>query len=176
MSTQKKTINSYDEIKGMLKTIRTIKESKNPLNIIKEEEEEKTTFTTDETGEKSDVIVINDVEVRLSSTDKSDMKLDEKQKIGISSMIDNFRTQVSQIVDFEPGFTVTEKQIRLDGTFTDEEISFVFIAGEEGGLYINADMLELTEEVMMTLDKLVKFEKVFKDGMEPLIVQRQTNV
>jgi hypothetical protein len=175
MSIQKKTNNSYDEIRGMLKTIRTIKESKNPQNIIKEEEE-KTDFSTDGTDEKSDVIVINDVETKLISSDKSDMKLDEKQKTGISSMIDNFRTQVSQIVDFEPGFTITEKQIRLDGTLTDEEINFVFIAGEDGGLYMNSDMLELSEEVMILLDKLVKFEKVFKDGMEPLIIQRQTNV
>jgi hypothetical protein len=173
MSIQKKPKNSYDEIKGMLKTIRTINESKTSINIIKEEEGDETTSTNDE---KSDVIVVNDVEVNLMSNDQSDMKLDEKQKTGISTMIDNFRTQVSQIVDFEPGFTITEKQIRLDGTLTDEEISFVFIAGENGGLYMNADMLEISEEIMTTLDKLVKFEKVFKDGMEPLIVQRQTNV
>jgi hypothetical protein len=175
MSIQKKTKNSYDEIRGMLKTIRTIKESKNPLNVIKEEDE-RTSLTTDNPDQKSDIIVINDVEVKLMSSDNSDMKLDEKQKNGISSMIDNFRTQVSQIVDFEPGFTITEKQIRLDGTLTDEEISFVFIAGEEGGLYMNADMLEINEEIMTTLNKLVKFEQVFKDGMEPLIIQRQTNV
>jgi hypothetical protein len=175
MSIQKKTKNSYDEIRGMLKTIRTIKESKTTSNIIKEEDE-RTSLTTDNPDQKSDIIVINDVEVKLMSSDNSDMKLDEKQKNGISSMIDNFRTQVSQIVDFEPGFTITEKQIRLDGTLTDEEISFVFIAGEEGGLYMNADMLEINEEIMTTLNKLVKFEQVFKDGMEPLIIQRQTNV
>jgi hypothetical protein len=121
------------------------------------------------------VTVINDVEVNILSSDSDDMKIDEEQKTAISQMIDNFKQQVSQIVDFDPCMTINENKIRLDGTITDEDISFVFIAGQEGGLYINSDMLKMENEVMVMLDKLLKFEETFKTAMEPLISQRNNN-
>jgi hypothetical protein len=82
---------------------------------------------------------------------------------------------VSQIANFEPGFTLTQTQIRLDGSLPDEDINFVLIAGEESGLYINADMLKLEENTLMVLQRLQKFEMSFKDGLDPIIRQRQNN-
>jgi len=171
---QKKQKNSYDEIKGMLKTLRTLNESKSSFKVLKEEETPLGGMG-DKENVKDDVIVINNVEVNMSSGDSEDMKLEENQKTAISTLIDSFRSQVSQIVDFEPGMTINENQIRLDGTLTDNDISFVIIAGEEGGLYINADMLKIEQAEIDVLNKLVKFEKTYKDAMEPLITQRQTN-
>jgi BioD-like phosphotransacetylase family protein len=124
---------------------------------------------------KNDVTVVNDVDVKLMSGDDADMKLMDDQKNAISSIIDNFRQQVSQIVDFEPGFTLTETQIRLDGVLTDQDIKFVLIAGEESGVYINADMLKLENEIGTMLEKLAKFDDTFKSAMEPLITQRDNN-
>jgi len=166
--------NSYDEIKGMLKTLRTLNESKSSFKVLKEEETPMNNMGDNE-DVKDDVIVINNVEVNISSEDSEDMKLEENQKTAISTLIDSFREQVSQIVEFEPGMTVKETQIRLDGTLTDNDISFVIIAGEEGGLYINADMLKIEQAEIDTLNKLLKFEKTYKDAMEPLITERQNN-
>jgi hypothetical protein len=122
-----------------------------------------------------DIMVINDVEVKLLSSDEADMTMNDQQKEVISTLIDGFRQQVSQIVDFEPGITINMNQIRLDGTLTNEDISFVFIAGEESGVYINADMLKLEQSVADALEKLVKFEQTFTSSMEPLITQRSNN-
>ena len=166
--------NSYDEIKGMLKTLRTLNESKSSFKVLKEEETPMGNMG-DNGDVKDDVIVINNVEVNMTSGDSEDMKLEENQKTAISTIIDSFREQVSQIVEFEPGMTVKETQIRLDGTLTDNDISFVMIAGEEGGLYINADMLKIEQAEIDTLNKLLKFEKTYKDAMEPLITERQNN-
>ena len=99
----------------------------------------------------------------------------DEQKNEISGIIDNFRQQVSQIVDFQPGFSLFPDQIRLDGSLTDEGIKFVFIAGKEGGAYVNADMLKLEQNVANTLEKLAKFNEVFKTAMEPIISQRNNN-
>jgi hypothetical protein len=124
---------------------------------------------------KNDVTVVNDVDVKLMSGDDMDLKLMDDQKNAISNIIDNFRQQVSQIVDLEPGFTLTPTQIRLDGVLTDQDIKFVLIAGEESGVYINADMLKLENEVGMMLEKLAKFDDTFKSAMEPLLTQRDNN-
>ena len=182
---QKKLITEYDSTKNMLNTLRKLNESKQTSTIKEQSQEQRISNDTSNfpTGNeepsteamKNDLMVINDVEVKLMSNDNLDMKLMDDQKNSISSVIDNFKQQVSQIVDFEPGFTISPSQIRLDGSLTDEDVSFVFIAGDEGGLYLNADMLKVESDVMIMLDKLAKFEPTFKTAMEPLISQRNNN-
>ena len=177
----------YDVTKNMLKTLRTLTESKSSnKSIINEVSQEQrnsndqdiyqgTSSTESSENMNDDIIVINDVEVKLLSSDEADMTMNDQQKEVISTLIDGFRQQVSQIVDFEPGITINMNQIRLDGTLTNEDISFVFIAGEENGVYINADMLKLEQNVADALEKLVKFEQTFISSMEPLITQRSNN-
>jgi len=178
---QKNQTTGYDATKKMLNTIRKLNESRSTsYNLIKENDEfnqqpEPQDTEAPQEDMSNDVTVVNDVDVKLMSGDDMDLKLMDDQKNAISGIIDNFRQQVSQIVDFEPGFTLTPTQIRLDGVLTDQDIKFVLIAGEESGVYINADMLKLENEVGMMLEKLAKFDDTFKSAMEPLITQRDNN-
>ena len=178
---QKKPTTDYDFTKGMLKTIRNLQESLSSKKILKEQEEyqqqtsdQENTSTPNE-NTNNDITVVNNVEIKLMSNDQNDMTLMDDQKNSISQLIDSFREQVSQIVEFDPGMTFSPTQIRLDGTLTDNDVSFVLIAGQEGGLYINADMLKLEQETMIVLGKLVRFDSVFKTSMDPLITQRNNN-
>lgn len=149
----------------MLNTLRKLNETKSSFNTLREQEEP----TSD------DITVINDVDIKLVSSDTVDLELTEEQKNTISSLIDSFREQVSQIAELKPGFTFNETQIRLDGSITDLDINFVFIVGDEGGLYLNADMLLIDNDVMTTITKLSKFELTFRDTIEPLLRERKTN-
>jgi hypothetical protein len=175
----KNKVNEYDQIKGMLNKLRNLNESKhiNKSQINENEEIEKPEVsTTDFDKEQYDnVEVINDVEVKLVSTDKEDVELKPEEKTSITQLIDSFRQQVSQIAELDPGFTVSEKQIRLDGTITDLEINFVLIAGEEAGLYINSDMLSIENETIQMLEKISKFYPTFVTAMEPLIRDRMSS-
>jgi hypothetical protein len=164
--------NSYDLDKKMLNMMRRLNESTASNKVLREQLEPQ---PEPEQNMKDDVLVVNDVDVKINSTDDADMKLMDDQKNEISGIIDNFKQQVSQIVNFEPGFTLFPDQIRLDGSLTDEDIKFVFIAGKEGGVYVNADMLKLEQNVANTLEKLAKFNEVFKTAMEPIISQRNNN-
>jgi hypothetical protein len=167
--------NSYDFDKKMLNMMRKLNESTSSNKILREQVEMTQDEPQPEQSMKDDVLVINDVDVKMNSQDEADMKLMDEQKNEISGIIDNFRQQVSQIVDFQPGFSLFPDQIRLDGSLTDEGIKFVFIAGKEGGAYVNADMLKLEQNVANTLEKLAKFNEVFKTAMEPIISQRNNN-
>ena len=161
----------YDVTKNMLKTIRSITETKVLKQSINEAAEFESTLSDNADQEqKNDVTVINNVDVKLLSTDQSDMTLSETQKTTISGLIDNFKQQ------FDPGMTINQDQIRLDGYLPDEDINFVFIAGTESGVYINADMLKLEQNVATALEKLAKFEETFKTSIEPLINQRDNNI
>lgn len=171
----------YDQTKKMLNTLRKLNESVSTSNIIKEDIDQKSPdlydkFSKSETKDSNDdFTVINDVEVKLLFTDQDDRKLKDDQKNQISTLIDNFREQVSQIVDFDPGMTINNNQIRLDGVLRDDDIQFVYIAGEDSGVYVIADMLKLETETANILEKLAKFEETFKTAMEPLITQRSNN-
>lgn len=171
-----KTKNDYDVMKGMLKTIRTITESKASNRTLNEA----VGFQSPEVDKsdenlKNDVMVVNDVEIKMNSSDEADLTLQDSEKTAISQLIDNFKQQVSQIADFTPGITITSDQVRLDGSLTDQDISFVFIAGKESGAYINADMLKLEQDVANELEKLAKFQETFETAMNPLIQERKTN-
>jgi hypothetical protein len=185
--------NEYDFTKGMLKKLRTINESTSNKKSIFEQvgpsapsQEQRNSNDVDMVRDEpeddaydklnDDITVINDVDVKMLSTGEEDMKLTEEQENAISGLIDNFRQQVSQIVEFDPGFTINMDQIRLDGSLTDDDISFVMIAGKESGLYVNADMLKIEEDTIIVLEKLQKFEAVFKTTLEPLITQRDNNI
>ena len=172
-----KTKTEYDVTKSMLKTIRTLTESKTSNRSINEVEEFESELPDEATKEqKNDVIVINNVDVKLLSTDEADMQLNDNQKTTISTLIDNFKQQVSQIAEFDPGITMNQDQIRMDGSLPDEDINFVFIAGVDSGVYINADMLKLEQNVATALEKLAKFNETFKTSLEPLINQRDNNI
>jgi hypothetical protein len=172
-----KTKTEYDVTKSMLKTIRTLTESKTSNRSINEVEEFGSSLSDEASKEqKNDITVINNVDVKLLSTDEADMELNDNQKTTISTLIDNFKQQVSQIAEFNPGITMNQDQIRMDGSLPDEDINFVFIAGVDSGVYINADMLKLEQNVATALEKLAKFNETFKTSLEPLINQRYNNI
>lgn len=154
--------------------MRNLTESAPKRNIIKEEEDvmQDAQATQDQ---KTDYIVVNDVEVKLHSSDEADLQISEEEKSGLSQLIDNFRTQVTEIADFQEGFNIYPQSIRLDGSISDMDISFVFIAGDERGAYINADMLELNQESIDILNKLNKFQHTYEDVVNQMIVTRKTN-
>jgi hypothetical protein len=173
---QMKTKNDYDVMKGMLKTIRTITESKASNRTLNEAVGfQSPEVDKSEENLKNDVMVVNDVEIKMNSSDEADLTLQDSEKTAISQLIDNFKQQVSQIADFTPGITIAPDQVRLDGTLTDQDISFVFIAGKESGAYINADMLKLEQDVANELEKLAKFQETFETAMNSLIQERKTN-
>jgi len=159
----------YDETKKMLNALRNLNESVRRTKILNEQS---VPVTSDV---KDDIDVINDVDIKILSSDNMDMKLSDEHKNSISGLIDSFRQQVSEIANLEPGLTINMNQIRLDGSIPNVEISFVLITGEESGFYVNADMLKIEDEALAAIDKLLKFQLVFEDTLNPIIRERSNN-
>lgn len=174
---QNRQISGYDDTKKMLNTLRKLNESRMSSNTLREElETQQSSVNPESTQNDGDEIdVINDVDIKMVSTDSADLTLMDDQKTTISGLIDSFRNEVSQIADLKPGFTMNENQIRLDGSIGELDINFVYIVGEESGIYVNADMLLIDSEVLNELGKLLKFESTFKTTMEPMLRDRKNN-
>lgn len=171
----KKILNEYDDTKRMLNAIRKFSllneqyaGEANPQNKVDTE--------LDDSGKtESDVDNINDVDVHLISNDDSDLSLNDQQRQGVGNLIDSFRDQVSQTANLEPGLTFTTGQVRLDGVLPDYDIKFVYISGQNAGLYINAQMLKITDQIIPVIQKLYKFQNQFNTFMDTLIRERENN-
>lgn len=171
-----KTKNEYDQIKGMLNTLRGLNESvvNNKKSLLEQVNVPDDKSSNPEEKEYDNIEVVNDVEVKLISPDTEDTQLRDDEKDAISQVIDSFRLEVSQTADLDPGFTVTEKQIRLDGSNSDFDMNFVVVAGEQSGLYVTSDMSLVDDNVLEFMTKMAKYHKTFVSAMEPLIRSRKT--
>ncbi len=151
----------YDAIKKMLNTLRTISENTTASKTLNEE--------------KINTLVIgNNVEVKVHSDDQQDLKIGDEEKNSLNQLIENFKTQVYELATFEEGFNIYQNSVRLDGSI-DNDLTFVFIAVQDRGLYINANMLKLDNEMAQIIDKLSKFQHTFEDVVNELIETRKYN-
>jgi hypothetical protein len=159
-------INTYDETKKLLNVIRQFSSNK-VSTLIREQVEQ----------EKSNILNINGVDVKILFSDSSDKEINDEQKEKISNLIDDFKTQVSQLVEFKPGITINDKQIRLDGILTDynNEINFTLISGDESGLYIKSEMSLVNKDILELLNKLNNFNNLFKETFNNILTFRNTN-
>jgi hypothetical protein len=160
-----KTHMNYDNTKKMLNTLRNLNESTLRKKPLLEQEEEKDL--------KDTVTVVNGVEVRMIASSDEDLQLNDQQKKILGDVITNFGTQVSDLGDLRPGITIDANSIRLDGNLPDVELNFVIIAGQNKGIYLNTSMLKVSYDLLESIQKLLKFEDVFADSVNELIVQRR---
>lgn len=154
----------YDGIKKMLNKMRTLNENTASKATLKEEEQEKV----------NNLVISNNVEIKVHSTDQEDLEVTEDEKNALNQLIENFKAQVSELATFEEGFNIYTNSVRLDGSIG-EDLGFVFIAGEDRGLYINADMLKIDNEIALVFDKLNKFQHTYEDVVNEMINTRKTN-
>lgn len=144
--------------------MRTLNENTASKATLKEEEEEKV----------NNLVLNNNVEIKVHSADQEDLNISDEEKNALNQLIENFKTQVSEIATFEEGFNIYTNSIRLDGSIS-EDLGFVFIAGEDRGIYINSDMLMLNDETTVIIEKLNKFQHTFEDVVNEMMNTRKTN-
>ncbi len=143
--------------------MRNLNENVKSKNILKEEDE------------KLFNLVLNDnVEVKIHSTDQEDLSISDEEKASLNQLIQNFKSQVSELANFEEGFNIYVDSVRLDGTI-ENDLSFVLIAGNERGLYVNANMLKIEAETVETISKLEKFQHSFEDVVIEIMNNRKNN-
>jgi hypothetical protein len=183
---QKKTTNEYDQIKGMLSTIRkyttpsygSLKEQTEPTGQPTPQPQPGQPQQQMNTvgGEKKDFNVINNVEVDINSTDKDDTILKDDEKGKISQLIDDFRKEVSELTNFGK-LQIYGNSGKLDGTINNLNIGFTLSAGDDEGVFLSnsSSMLKLSDEVMDMLNKLKIFQGKFAEVINGLLVTRKDN-
>jgi len=188
--------NEYDETKAFLNKIRKL--TKTSAQDIREQLDTRRFATTEyppttsatqkpepltqptapqtsQSTEKNDFAVINNVEVVINSTDRDDLKLGDEEKGKISQLIDDFRSEVSEIAEFGK-LNIYDDSAKLDGNIKEVNLGFTISAGDDNGVFLsNAAMLQINDNSMAYIDKLKKFQLKFNDTMGTIIATRQQN-
>jgi hypothetical protein len=185
----KKPVDSYDETKKMLNTIRKIQSAVKPKYGLLREQDDPTDQSFEGTQgmqdsvpsqdpsqnqskEKQDIAVINDVNIQIHSEDPEDLQLGDEEKGKISQLIDDFRTEVSETVDFGT-FNIYPTSAKLDGRISDVGLDFQLSTGDDTGFYIKGSMLKIDDTSLDIINKLKVFEAKYSNIINTLLVSRR---
>ena len=172
----------YDEIKSLLKKSRLIFEQEQ-INIGKDIEKRLDqdmgyeTANDDEEPKKSkndktQKYRISGGILALHGKDRSDLDITTDDKIAFQETMDEFVSEVSDLVDFNT-LNVYENSVEWSGKVIDEDLEFIFIVGEDSGIYINGQTVKVDPEFMEMITKLQQFYQKFKSKWGKVLAVRK---
>jgi len=170
-------MNSYDEIKSLLKRSKMLMEQATVNNLAKSIEDriedDETEINPDEVKkDKSKTYRISGGLLTLHGKDKKDLQLTTDEKQSFQETMDEFVTDVSDLSDFGV-LNVYENSAQWSGKILDADIEFFYSIGEENGVYINGDMIKLDQTLVDLIGKLTSFEEKFKSKWAKVISLRK---
>ena len=170
-------MNSYDEIKSLLKISKMLMEQATVNNLAKSIEDKIEDDSTDIDPEvvkkdKSKTYRISGGLLTLHGKDKKDLLLTIDEKQSFQETMDEFVTDVSDLSDFGV-LNVYENSAQWSGKILDADIEFFYSIGEENGVYINGDMIKLDQTLVELIGKLTSFEEKFKSKWAKVISLRK---
>jgi len=190
-------MNRYDEIKNLVslskKTLSgNLNENYNDIlskyGLLTEqsvESEEIQTDTEYETadGDVEDKEIVKKDKVRtfkisggvmsIHGKDKADLQLTYDEKTAFQETMDEFRQDVSELVDFNK-LNLYEDNVEWSGSIPEMELEFFFSVNETDGLYLKGDMVKVDEDYVEMIGKLKKFYEKFKERWSRIIASRKT--
>jgi len=112
----------------------------------------------------------------LHGKEQTDLELTTDEKITFQETMDEFVTEVSDLVDFNK-LNIYPKNVEWSGKIIDFDIDFFFSIGEENGVYINGKMVKTDEKFVEFLNKLQTYYEKFKSKWSKVLANRKrTNV
>jgi hypothetical protein len=108
----------------------------------------------------------------LHGKEQTDLELTTDEKIAFQETMDEFVTEVSDMVDFNK-LNVFSNNVEWSGKLIEYDIEFFFSIGEENGVYINGEMLKTDGEFLELLNKLKVYYEKFKSKWAKILSSRK---
>lgn len=138
-------------------------ETRKLLELIREENRKHLTDSTKE------IITEQDIKVQEEKTTLSDVELKEEEK--------KFRDTVTPRVKFNKFKLYPEAQnVEFSGEFTDNRIEWYYSLDDTQGVYITTDLLQLREDTMKLLQKLIGYYKTWSEEWANRIAEEYENL
>jgi hypothetical protein len=148
----------------------------NPMKDIEQNIEYETAKDGEEdkesTPEKKKAYRISGGILVLHGNDKTDTQLTTDDKIAFQESMDEFVSEVAEIVDFNK-LNVYPNNVEWSGKIAEMDLEFFFSIGEKKGVYINGTMIKLDDDFMEFITKLQSYYEKFKSKWSKVIATRK---
>jgi len=108
----------------------------------------------------------------MHGKDQKDLQITSLEKQSFQETMDEFVTEVSDMVDFNP-LNVYKDSIEWSGRLIEFDMDFMYRIGETNGVYVDSEMVKVDQDFDMMIDKLRKFYEKFKSKWAKIIAQRK---
>jgi len=108
----------------------------------------------------------------LHGKEQTDLELTTDEKIAFQETMDEFISEVSDMVDFNK-LNVFSNNVEWSGKLIEYDIEFFYSIGEENGVYINGEMLKTDAEFLELLNKLKSYYEKFKSKWAKILSSRK---
>jgi hypothetical protein len=139
-------------------TADTEKDKKDDVNTIK--------------SDKSKAYRISGGIIVIHGKDKSDLQLTTDDKKAFQETMDEFVTEVSEIVDFNK-LNLYSNNVEWSGKVTELDVEFFYSIGETNGIYVNGTMTKIDDDYLEFLNNLRQYYEKFKSKWSKVIAARK---
>jgi hypothetical protein len=123
-------------------------------------------------SDKSKAYRISGGIIVIHGKDKSDLQLTTDDKKAFQETMDEFVTEVSEIVDFNK-LNLYSNNVEWSGKVTELDVEFFYSIGETNGIYINGTMTKIDDEYLEFLNNLRQYYEKFKSKWSKVIAARK---
>ena len=93
-------------------------------------------------------------------------------KSSFQETMDEFVEEVSDLVDFDE-LHLYRNSVEWGGKLIDDNITFLYTIGENGGVYISADIVKIDEDFLSIITKLEQYYQKFKSKWAKMLAIRK---
>lgn len=190
------TENSYDEMKSLLKKSKLLFEQQSDIGRLNTADsisnKIRSSVSGDATvgGEQEDETNQQGVKTSKSSSKQQKYKISggifvlhgdtraevdnitTDDKSSFQETMDEFVEEVSDLVDFDE-LHLYKNSVEWGGKLIDDNITFLYTIGENGGVYISADIVKIDEDFLSIITKLEQYYQKFKSKWSKMLAIRK---
>jgi len=188
--------NSYDEMKSLLKKSKMlfeqysdtgrintagsiankIRSSVSDDAIVGGEQEDETNqegIKTSKTSSKQQKYKISGGIFVLHGDTRAEVdNITTDDKSSFQETMDEFIEEVSDLVDFDE-LHLYKNSVEWGGKLIDDNITFLYTIGENGGVYISADIVKIDDDFLSIITKLEQYYQKFKSKWSKMLAIRK---
>ena len=188
--------NSYDEMKSLLKKSKFLFEQYSDMGrvntadsisnkirssvssdaIVGGEQEDETNQqgvrTSKTSGKQQKYKISGGIFVLHGDTRAEVDNITTDDKSSFQETMDEFVEEVSDLVDFDE-LHLYKNSVEWGGKLIDDNITFLYTIGENGGVYISADIVKIDEDFLSIITKLEQYYQKFKSKWSKMLAIRK---
>jgi hypothetical protein len=108
----------------------------------------------------------------LHGKKQSELELTTDEKIAFQETMNEFVSEVSDLAEFNQ-LNVYQNTVEWSGKILEFNVDFIFMIGEENGIYIKGDMINTDDDFLEFVQKLKAYYEKFKSKWAKILGSRK---